>query len=82
MACVLREMLRILKLKDKSEIEAINRGVVDAKPIPKMATDRSRNPPVKGMRLSYRETSHPENGRPISELTGIKSRMVPNSASL
>ena len=82
MACVFKEMFRMRKLNDKSDMDAISNGVLDAIPIPKIPTDRSKNPPVSGMRLSYRETSQPENGKPISELTGINNRMVPNSASL
>ena len=70
------------KLKDNSEMEATSHGVLHAKPMPKMAIESSKNPPVNGMRLSYRETSHPENGRPIIELIGMNSRIVPSSASL
>ena len=82
MACVFKDMFRMRKLNDKSDMDAISNGVLDAIPIPRIATDKSRNPPVSGIRLSYRDTSQPENGKPISELTGINNRMVPNSASL
>jgi hypothetical protein len=40
------------------------------------------NPTTSGLRLSNRDTSHPEIGNPIKELIGIKRRIVPNSASL
>ena len=35
-----------------------------------------------GIRLSNRDTSQPEIGRPTNELIGIASRRVPNCASL
>ena len=76
------EIFKILKLNDNSEIAAINKGVFVAKPIPRIANDNKRNPAVSGMRLSYRDTSHPEKGKPISELSGMKSNTVPSSASL
>ena len=34
-----------------------------------------------GMRLSNLETSQPENGKPISDVTGMASNIVPSSAS-
>jgi hypothetical protein len=40
------------------------------------------NPTVIGILLSYLETSHPDSGRPINELMGMQSKMVPSSASL
>src|SRR5688500_5738460 len=82
MACVFKDIFRIRKLNDKSDIDAINNGELDEIPIQKMAKAKRKNPPVSGTRLSYRETSQPENGKPISELMGINNRMVPNSASL
>ena len=79
---MLREILSIRKLKAKRLMALINQGVDDAKPIPRMPTESKRKPPVNGMRLSYRETNQPEKGNPSNELIGMKSRMVPNSASL
>jgi hypothetical protein len=75
-------MLRIRKLKESKQIEAINMCVVDANPIPRMPTDNRRKPPASGIRLSNLETSQPESGRPTKEATGIKSNMVPSCASL
>lgn len=40
------------------------------------------NAMVMGTRLSNFATSHPEIGKPMSELIGIARSMVPNSASL
>lgn len=74
--------MRILKLKDNSEMEAISKGVVEENPIARMAKAKRRNPPARGTRLSNLETSHPENGNPTRELTGMNRRIVPNSASL
>lgn len=76
------EIFRILKLKDNSEMEAISKAVLGENPIARMAQAKSRNPPVRGIRLSNLETSHPESGSPMRELTGMNKRIVPNSASL
>lgn len=82
MACVFSEILRILKLKDKSEIAAISKGVVLANPIANVAIDSKTKPPASGIRLSKRETNQPENGSPTSDATGMNSKMVPSWASL
>jgi hypothetical protein len=82
MACVFREMLSILKLRDSRHIEATRRMVLGANPLQTIANESMKNPVASGRRLSYRDTSQPENGSPISELTGMKRRIVPSSASL
>jgi hypothetical protein len=53
-----------------------------ANPIPQSAMERTQKAAVRGRRLSYLETSHPETGRPIIELIGMNKRMAPSSASL
>jgi hypothetical protein len=52
-----------------------------ANPIHKIAIAKQMNANNSGTLLSYRETIQPEIGRPIKELIGMASRMVPNSAS-
>lgn len=42
----------------------------------------SKNAVKSGIRLLNLVTSHPENGRPIKELTGIVNKILPNCASL
>src|SRR5687768_11987794 len=68
--------------KEKIHNEAI-RAVVDcANPTRIMARHMAEKPIVRGSRLSKRETSHPETGRPTRELMGMNSKIVPSSASL
>lgn len=76
------EMFNILRLNAKKQIEKI-RAAFDVE-IPIRARDvaRHKNAIAMGQRLSYLETSHPETGSPNNELMGIKSRIVPSSASL
>lgn len=69
-------------LKENIQIDAISINVVVENPINERDIARKIKPAVMGMRLSNRDTSHPDIGKPIRELMGIKSRMVPNSASL
>jgi hypothetical protein len=40
------------------------------------------NPAVIGYRLSKRETSHPDTGKPNNELMGMNNKIVPSCASL
>jgi hypothetical protein len=82
MACVFNAMLKIRVAKEKSEIEPMSKAVLVASPIPTSDNATRKNPIDKGMRLSNRDTSHPEIGRLINELIGINKRIVPNSASL
>lgn len=61
-------------------------------PNPKIITDRA-NPinvrdaarrtseAIRGPRLLYRDTSHPDTGSPARELSGINSKSVPSWAS-
>ena len=56
--------------------------VVVAKPIKESEMASIIKAAVIGTRLSYRDTSQPDIGKPTNELMGIKSRMVPSSASL
>lgn len=75
-------MLRMRKLKANKQIERIKVNVVVAKPMLHKLIDSMMKANVSGTLLSYRETSHPEIGRPINELMGMKSKIVPSSASL
>ncbi len=81
-ACVFMEIFntRILKAYKQSGTTSVR--VLTAKPTTQMATTWIRIAKSMGTRLSNRETNHPESGKPISEPSGITSRMVPSSASL
>lgn len=81
MACVFIEILNIRKLKENRN-KAITsvKGVV-AKPIRERQMEFSRKPTAKGTLVSNLETSQPDKGNPIRELTGIVRRIVPSSAS-
>ena len=69
-------------LKANTQMAIINRRIESAKPI--NASDAALKPHAteRGIRLSYFATSQPDMGKPISELTGILKRSVPNCASL
>src|SRR5690606_14079381 len=82
MAWVFTAMLKIRMLKAKRHIDATRVTVFGAKPINASAKHITMKPTVTGCRLSKRDTNHPETGSPMSELMGIKSSMVPSSASL
>lgn len=69
-------------LNAKKQIAITRVKVVWAKPINANETALIPQAAANGFRLSKRETSQPEMGRPISELTGMAKRSVPNSASL
>src|SRR5687767_3635907 len=81
-ACVFMEILISRKAKENAQIDTISKNVVLAKPMQVSAIASSTNEKVKGIRLSYRDTSHPDTGRPTNELMGINKRRVPSSASL
>lgn len=70
------------KLNDNIDMDATSNTVEGANPMPTIEIDKSRQPTVRGIRLSYRETSQPDTGTPSNELSGMKRRIVPNSASL
>lgn len=76
------EILKIRALKEKKQSEATSKKGVSAKPIHVRATVKNRIATINGVRLSNFDTSQPEIGNPISELIGIASNTVPNSASL
>ncbi|GAB3536162.1 hypothetical protein GCM10027443_26060 [Pontibacter brevis] len=75
-------MLRMRMLKANRQIAMTRVTVVVAKLISDRQTACSTKPKDKGTLLSNFVRSQPEKGRPIRELMGIASRMVPNSASL
>jgi len=75
------EMLKMRVLKENKN-KAITRLMVDcAKPIKERLTAFRKKARVNGIRVSNRETSHPEIGKPIMELMGMVRRTEPNSAS-
>ena len=82
MACVFMAMLRMRILKANRQMASTSETVVVAK----LMSDRQiaciTKPTDKGTLLSNLVTSQPEKGRPIRELIGMASRIVPNSASL
>lgn len=81
MACVLTEILNIRIVKEnKNKANTSVKGVF-AKPIKERQREFNRKATVKGILVSNLETNQPDKGKPIKELTGIDSRIVPNSAS-
>jgi hypothetical protein len=76
------EMLSNRRAKANRQTEAISAGLLLEKPMNEIEAASKMNAADSGIRLSYRETNQPENGRPISELIGMHSKIVPNSASL
>jgi len=75
-------MFMILRLKEKRHIPTTKRKVEWAKPIRDRKILIDVIAIMMGTRLSNLDTSQPEMGKPASELIGINSRRVPNSASL
>jgi len=67
--------------KEKRNTAPIRTIKLSEKPIKARAMEKEINETRRGRRLSKRETSHPEMGRPIRELTGITSNRFPSSAS-
>jgi hypothetical protein len=63
------------------QIANINKDIELAKPIKASAIAFVANANERGIRLSYLATSQPENGNPTREVSGIASKIVPNSAS-
>ena len=76
------EILRILMLKEKRQIPATSIYNPWAIPIMTKPVMNVRKEAISGFRLSKRDTSHPEMGSPIRELTGMASNKFPSSASL
>ena len=76
------EIFRILKLKAIKLIAATRATVVGANPISDKDILSNTKAAAIGNRLSNRDTSHPEIGRPTNELSGMVSKMVPSTASL
>lgn len=76
------EMLSILMLNANRHKNATSVTVVVEKPIRASASANTIKATESGFLLSNFETSHPDTGRLIMELMGIKRRMVPSSASL
>lgn len=75
------DMFEIRMQKAKIEIPAISEIRLSAIPIKTNAVERKTKEATSGYRLSKRETSQPEIGKPISEPTGIVSKRLPNWAS-
>lgn len=75
-------IFKIRELKENKQSAATSKNVVLAKPINDRAIVKKSIDTINGMRLSNLDTSQPEIGNPISELTGIDNSTVPNSASL
>ena len=82
MACVFIEMLSMRRAKAKKQMENISMGVLTLKPINSTATPSRQKAVANGIRLSYFDTNQPESGKPAMELMGMKSKMVPSSASV
>lgn len=81
MACVLMEILNIRRLKENRNRAITSINGVAASPIRKRQAEFNRKAKASGTLVSNLETSHPDRGNPIRELTGIVRRMVPSSAS-
>ena len=81
-ACVFIEILSIRKAKEKKQIEKISMGVLTLNPIKRTESPSMQNAAANGILLSYFDTNQPDSGNPAIELIGIKSKIVPNSASL
>lgn len=82
MDCVFIEMFNIRNANEKKQIENTSIGVLTLKPISITEIPSMQNAAANGTLLSYFETNQPESGRPIIELTGMNSKMVPSSASV
>ena len=68
-------------LKEKMQSEIISAVLESANPMKVSAMDIATNPNDNGMRLSNLDTSQPDTGRPMRELIGMNSSIVPSSAS-
>lgn len=81
-AWVFIEMLSIRSAKAKKQIENTSIGTEGLIPISNVDMPSMTKAAASGILLSYRDTSQPEIGNPIIEVIGMKSRIVPSSASL
>lgn len=79
---MLTDIFMIRMLNAKTHTAVTSRKVEVAKPIMLNAMARETKPVIIGPRVLNRPTSQLEMGSPTIELMGMKSRMVPNSASL
>lgn len=68
--------------KEKIQIPATRAKISLAKPMSARDKQKNTKEAINGNLLSNLDTSHPEIGRPIRELTGIASNKFPSSASL
>ena len=75
MACVFMEMLRIRKLKENMQMADTSKNTLVAKPIRQSEIESRTKAKPSGTRLSKRDTSHPDMGKPINELMGKKSKI-------
>ena len=82
MACVFMEMLSIRMLKANRQMANTSVTVELASPIRVRQTEKATKATDKGTLLSYLVISQPEKGRPMRELMGMASSIVPSSASL
>ena len=79
---VFTEILPI-RVQNANTATPITKSVrVSALPMPNKENTSTTNEIIKGTRLLYFETNHPEMGKPIKELIGITSNKFPNSTSL
>lgn len=78
MDCVFMAMLTILMQKEKIKTDATNMKIELEKPIAMRDKLKNKNATIIGILLSNFETSHPESGRPTSELMGSTSSRFPN----
>ncbi len=69
-------------LKANRHCAAVSAKTVVHKLIEESAMTNMHNAMDSGIRLSNLDTNQPDMGTPMKELTGMKSRIVPNSASL
>lgn len=76
------EIFKILIQKENRQIPAISASIFSANPIKLKDKQKKINETISGNLLSNFETSQPEIGNPINELTGIASNKLPSSASL
>lgn len=74
-------MLNILILNENRNSAMISERVVSARPISSKLRALTIKAAVRGILLSNFDTSQPDNGSPIRELTGMVNRIEPNSAS-
>src|SRR5688500_18405676 len=82
MACVLTDMLKIRMLNENRQMPITRGKIVGEKPTNARDIALIPQATASGIRLSKRDTSQPDMGRPINELTGIAKSSVASSASM